>query len=333
MALMRNGRTIEDGSISASSSLIGGLLHWGSDTIPDGDFAKGLDDLGAAICICDPADTVIYANTMYRRAFMAAFDPESMNFTDAMMAGILSGQGIKLETAQPEDFARRIRVRRQEQRGAISFTTDTTDGRWWWVTDTKLPNGVMIAVAQDITSLKLEELTLRDAHACAMQEASTDFLTGIPNRRHGFQYAERLFADCGAAGERFALAVLDIDHFKRINDTYGHETGDRVLVHFAHVLNDGKSARVAVSRIGGEEFLLVSSDPTGLENFVQQVLRSIPPLEIEPNNHKLSFTVSGGFAVSSPGEPFVSLFHRADRALYEAKARGRDRVEQAAELS
>jgi diguanylate cyclase (GGDEF)-like protein len=156
-------------------------------------------------------------------------------------------------------------------------------------------------------------------------EARTDELTGLLNRR-GFDERARLeLARARRDGQSIALVMFDLDHFKQINDEWGHEVGDRVLAHVGAVLTDASRDIDVVSRFGGEEFLVLlpGSDSIDAESFSHRVRRALvdadrsglPPVHVS----------AGAHATTAPGDVEV-LVRRVDMALYEAKRTGRDRT-------
>jgi diguanylate cyclase (GGDEF)-like protein len=158
--------------------------------------------------------------------------------------------------------------------------------------------------------------------------ALTDTLTGIGNRRAGLEFLERFHAAAQRHHMPLAVALVDVDHFKRINDRHGHETGDRVLKQIAGLLAKSMRRADAAVRWGGEEFLLVFPQ-TGLQGakLVCERLRMlIERADVRGRGgERLVVTVSMG--VASQDERGVDeMLRRADAALYEAKERGRNRV-------
>jgi diguanylate cyclase (GGDEF)-like protein len=148
--------------------------------------------------------------------------------------------------------------------------------------------------------------------------ARTDGLTGIANRRSwDFEIARRA-ADAGAADQPVAVAILDLDHFKRFNDEQGHQSGDRLLVACAAAWTDALPADAYLARYGGEEFavLLPTSDLASAVEVLERVRIATPP----------PVTVSIGVAVLDPALPVHVSVSSADDALYRAKAKGRDQV-------
>jgi diguanylate cyclase (GGDEF)-like protein len=151
-------------------------------------------------------------------------------------------------------------------------------------------------------------------------QASTDALTGLHNRRS----IEARLRDLMRQRQPFTLVMADLDHFKRLNDTHGHQAGDEALRAFADVVRDAMRAHDAAGRYGGEEFALVLTD-TSAAQALQWVDRLRARLAGELRRRSApAFTASFGIADSSAGPPLEAVISAADRALYAAKGRGRD---------
>ncbi|WP_353979918.1 GGDEF domain-containing protein [Salinicola endophyticus] len=169
------------------------------------------------------------------------------------------------------------------------------------------------------------------ANRALRQQAETDQLTGLANR-HGAQRAlDRLEAarTTGAEGTRSAVLLADIDHFKRINDTYGHEVGDSVIVTVAARLRGAiRDGDVAV-RWGGEEFLVLlpGTDIAAAQAIAERLRDAVICTPLHAAGHDIPVTLSIGIAEASPeGETLSATIVSADRALYRAKRKGRDRI-------
>lgn len=156
--------------------------------------------------------------------------------------------------------------------------------------------------------------------------AETDGLTGLANRR---RFLDHILSHLATSADRGALILFDLDHFKHINDTYGHLMGDRALTEFAAILGKATPERAIAARIGGEEFALFLPDTnvaaaTGLAEQIRELTQAF---ELETPRGSLRITVSGGVAgVIEIGPNYEALHSAADVALYKAKSAGRNRI-------
>ncbi len=171
--------------------------------------------------------------------------------------------------------------------------------------------------------------SLKDLNTTLRRASTHDPLTGIANR---VLVEERCHLEDGRSertGSTYALAVLDVDHFKRFNDRYGHDLGDQVLKLLAQSLSGSLRQGDLCARWGGEEFLMLLSDTAlaDAERVVRRMLQTIRQLRIPQADQQLAITVSIGVAEHRPGESFRDTFRRADQALLQAKRQGRDRFE------
>jgi diguanylate cyclase (GGDEF)-like protein len=160
--------------------------------------------------------------------------------------------------------------------------------------------------------------------------AMTDALTGLPNRRSAMERLQEMQSECKRFGSTLSCIMIDIDNFKKINDTYGHESGDLVLKKISDLFIMKSRGYDIVSRIGGEEFLIVSNHNTLHEAtvFAERLRKEVADQQIAVRGQTLQITISLGVAAVSPEMPEIeSLLHLADKALYNAKRGGRNRVE------
>jgi diguanylate cyclase len=190
----------------------------------------------------------------------------------------------------------------------------------------------MFFMASEVTALRNAFERRRRRLDVAMQKladlAMRDDLTGIYNRRHMMEVLARqkALADRGSVG--FTLCYCDLDHFKRINDRFGHQRGDEVLREFAALAEQVVRSVDFVARFGGEEFLLVLIDADAAEagRVVARLSERTRGLQVDPRHPEYRLSVSGGIAEFRPGETIEDVIQRADRALYRAKSAGRDLV-------
>jgi diguanylate cyclase (GGDEF)-like protein len=169
---------------------------------------------------------------------------------------------------------------------------------------------------------------LKEALARIRELATRDELTGLINRRHMQHLMEQEHRRCARSGQTFCLAVIDIDHFKPINDRHGHAGGDEVLRAVAQESLRHLRISDVLARWGGEEFVLMMPDtraPLALAA-AGRLRERIEALRVPLRGDEIGATLSIGLAEHRAGETVAQTLERADRALYEAKAQGRNRV-------
>lgn len=169
-----------------------------------------------------------------------------------------------------------------------------------------------------------DELRQQTTHLMAFTEVRTDPLTGVRNRRALDEVLDGLLAMKLRYDQDFSLVILDLDHFKQVNDEQGHLVGDRVLRAFANLLTETVRETDVVTRYGGEEFVVIMPR-TSLDdacNFCERLRSTVEQSKLD----EMRVTVSGGVAMAFDSEEAESLLKRADEALYHAKSAGRNRI-------
>ncbi len=161
-----------------------------------------------------------------------------------------------------------------------------------------------------------------------LSEARSDALTGLANRRAFDQQFETMFQAYGSGtGRAFVVALVDIDHFKQINDQYGHPAGDEVLREVARLLGSQLSGGYLTARFGGEEFVALLPTPLRLAaDRMDRLRKQIETQTVESEQHRIKVTISIGLAEVREQLTGAQVIRRADEALYAAKGRGRNRV-------
>jgi diguanylate cyclase (GGDEF)-like protein len=172
------------------------------------------------------------------------------------------------------------------------------------------------------------QTTLIESKEIMAHQATHDPLTGMLNRRAIMDQLHKELTRAERYGDALAIGMCDIDHFKKINDTYGHQTGDEVLCGLAQILSDDLREYDSVGRMGGEEFLVITpmkveTDYTSLFN---RLCMRIAESRIQTRSGGLSITVSIGVACADAGSPVDEILGTADAALYRAKDQGRNCV-------
>ncbi|PXF29057.1 hypothetical protein WH50_22750 [Pokkaliibacter plantistimulans] len=282
------------------------------------------------IAVLDAKDQVIF----YNQAFLNAFGLQNcpvykQSYDDLLSWMFTTGVGMKAHTHKLEDWLAYIH---SQYRSAPfrNYEVELVDGRWLLMTEQLNPDGEVVLVCNDITLFKRVELALQKAQIELARQAMTDELTGLPNRRHFMQQLDNECQRAHRYGHATSLAVIDIDHFKKINDGYGHLKGDDVLRHFAEVLTQQLRKNDVVGRLGGEEFalLLPETSQDSARAVIARLQQRLAGENLESIAPGFSYTFSAGVAEcqSTPQFCCTDWIRTADEALYQAKAAGRNCV-------
>ncbi|WP_255722128.1 sensor domain-containing diguanylate cyclase [Ectothiorhodospira lacustris] len=279
---------------------------------------------GIGTYIADFTTGEVFADARYLAQI--GYQPEEIAITDEWWRA----------NVHPEDLAGFTEQTGEVIHGGLNvFTAEYRfrhrDGRWIWLQDharvyERNPEGVAVAVS----GLRIDIHRRKEAELRLAYHADHDPLTDLLNRR-GMWHVIRGIQAQGQRGHRpNAIAILDLDFFKCVNDTYGHLVGDQLLQEVARVLSAGTREADWVARWGGEEFLILMPDTTLTQarGFIERLRRQIETTPFLIAQHSLSITISAGLASShieehDSHEAFVS---RADMALYAAKKAGRNQV-------
>lgn len=190
--------------------------------------------------------------------------------------------------------------------------------------DLKVHNEKVTQMGEKIAALEADL-------AQATQASREDFLTKLFNKRAIEEYLKVKEAEFERHGRSFCVAMLDLDYFKTVNDTYGHDAGDAVLLAFAKILKEEARTSDIVGRYGGEEFLAIlgDTDISGAKVFCEKVRTHVEQAHFMYQGQRISVSVSIGVAQRSDYPSLKSLVNGADERLYDAKRKGRNRVEPA----
>jgi diguanylate cyclase (GGDEF)-like protein len=197
-----------------------------------------------------------------------------------------------------------------------------------------LAAGMLVIMKYALMRVRLEKLVDERTEELRVQaeeferQATHDKLTGLPNRRHADNYLQQQVDLAKRGNEKGALALADVDHFKRINDDFSHAVGDQVLVRVAQILSQGCRSSDFVARYGGEEFLLYFPD-TGVDRAMQvcsELRKAVQQADWSDIARDFDVTISFGLAEIRDAEHSRSILDEADMRLYRAKRAGRNRV-------
>jgi two-component system cell cycle response regulator len=215
---------------------------------------------------------------------------------------------------------------------------DSTNGTYvntLKITRTEVPPGVPIQVGHSLMKIEFKDEAELQLERNLKRSASIDGLTGIFNRQYFMQRAEEELAYARRHASRVGIIMMDIDHFKLINDTYGHQMGDFVLNRFASIISGNKRPEDVFARYGGEEFIIMPRGELSKEGMhlqCERLRRRIESSEFDFGETRVRVTISLGFHLAAldngDQEPSLDeLIGKADEALYRAKDLGRNRTE------
>ena len=178
-------------------------------------------------------------------------------------------------------------------------------------------------------SMESEASELKSSMEAQRLEALRDALTELPNRAAYDDQIEAEFSRWRRHDRPLSISIIDIDHFKKINDTLGHLRGDKVLKLVAREISRRVRSEDFVARYGGEEFVVIMPDTDGDNAFtaMEKVRSAIEHCPFNFNNQRIPITASFGISSFSEGDEIEACFERADRALYQSKRNGRNRIE------
>lgn len=280
--------------------------------------------------IFDANDKLIFANASYNDIF--CISPNAVNrlyFEDIIREAYREKRGIHIDTNAIEDWLAYVRSVRRKIDFRI-FEVDLVDGRWMLFSEQILPSGEMLIQSKDITSQKVIETQLRDSVSTLHELALTDELTELPNRRSFVNSVANALCKVARSPQDVAMLVLDLDHFKKINDSHGHPIGDKYLKFVSKRLKEVMRPYDILGRLGGEEFAVFLTDTNcqHAKDISERLRECVEHNVLTCGESRIQTTVSIGmsYPTSTTSLSFESLYRRADTALYQAKANGRNCV-------
>jgi diguanylate cyclase (GGDEF)-like protein len=286
---------------------------------------EAIDSISAGIVIYDPQDRLVTCNQAHRALFHALGDmltSTGFTFEEITRAGLQ--RGLFPEAGDRPEAWLAMRLRQHRAADGLPHELALGQGQWLQFSEHRTPQGYTVGSRIDITERKRLESELREL-------ASTDALTGLPNRRQFMQRLEDELERVRRQTTREAcVLMLDLDHFKRVNDEYGHAAGDALLRHFANLLRQALRSTDTAGRVGGEEFavILPGSDLAAAQIFAQRVCDHLAAQALSLGTTQVEATVSIGIAAITADDLSPdAVLTRADKALYQAKTEGRNRVQ------
>lgn len=285
------------------------------------------------VAMFDPGGRLLFCNARYQKLFPLTSD---VRVPGANIRDILAAAAERREQqvgSSPADVAEWIDEIAESLHHDAEEEVHLFDGTWLRVSTRPSPDGVSMVVVSDITRLKRTELELLNVAERLREEATTDALTGLVNRRALDQRLEIEIARSLRSDTALSVILLDIDHFKAYNDTYGHLAGDACLKAVSQCLGQVfRRPADLIARYGGEEFLVVlpEVDAESAYRLASDYRDMLAALALPHQASEFGrVTVSLGIAAYAPGQTdrnAADLVGRADEALYAAKSGGRDQV-------
>ncbi|MFT4077166.1 MAG: diguanylate cyclase [Asticcacaulis sp.] len=287
--------------------------------------AQGLLISGRGMAVFAPDDSICLATEGFRALY--DMQPGPQTFDSLMRHCWQTGRGPRIETQDIDAWLAKAKTRRRSE-PVREFEVDMVDGRWFWISEATLPDGWMILSVANITSVKRREFRLTTDRDAAITAAETDHLTGLFNRGATMKRFNALVDHATGTNDIFSAVLIDLDHFKSINDRFGHDAGDQVLVHFATSAAAALRERDIIGRVGGEEFLILMPGANLKQScaVIERLQAHLRDQRIAFGGVTLRYTFSAGVAQWYRGLSPDQLYREADQALYAAKDAGRNLI-------
>jgi len=269
----------------------------------------------------DADDRLELCNERYREIYALSADlmVPGARFEEILRGGVARGQYPAAKDDPEEWIRQRLEIHRKAK-GPLE--QELPGGRWVRIVERRTETGGLVGFRTDITEMKERQFALE-------RLATTDPLTGAMNRRRFMDEGERELRRARRYGSPLSLVIFDVDHFKRINDSFGHAVGDKVLRRLVEEANATLREHDMICRYGGEEFAVVfpQTDAAAAEIAAERLRAAIASIEVKAGDELVRPTVSiGGTQVDPHGDSLQSALSRADGLLYQAKRSGRNRV-------
>lgn len=285
------------------------------------------------IGVFSAGDILVYCNNVMAAMFgLQVKSATGKSFDELIEFCYTAKTGLAIETDKLEDWLEMAhRLRRSKK--FRSFEVDHVDNRWFLVTEHTAMDDTLLLFCSEITLQKKNEAKLRDLNEKLTELAYRDSLTGIFNRRYFYESARIELSRCIRQKSGASMLMMDLDYFKTVNDQFGHEGGDQVLIEITALVRDLLRNYDIFGRLGGEEFGIFLPDTDLAEANVigMRILDKLrqhvflPPLETH------SVTASMGVAgIDETRTTLDVLIRAADEKLYLAKREGRDNVQSCA---
>ena len=285
--------------------------------------------------ILDALDALVYVSDMetYEMLYMNHYGIERWGEPN----GNKCWQVLQDGQSGPCQFCTNDRLIKKDGNAADVYVWEfqnTVNNRWYQCRDQAIPwiDGrlVRLEIATDISDRVEAEGKLENTKNEALKMARTDALTGVKNRRALFEEAENIFNLAHRYNHTASVIIIDMDHFKNVNDAHGHSAGDEVLISLAGLISQNVRKVDIFARFGGEEFALVlpETDILTARETAEKLRKLIEDMKVDTGKAQINITSSFGVAeLTNSNSNFGEVLSNADKALYIAKKKGRNCVE------
>ena len=283
--------------------------------------SDAIEAIPDAFAYYDKDDVLRVFNAQYRALYALSQDLiyVGAKFEDIIRTGVERGQYKDAIGREEEWLAHRFA---EHANPTTALEQQLDDGRWVRIEERKTRDGGTVGVRIDVTQLKQREQELKHLSV-------TDHLTGISNRRMLLSELQTAHGKVQSESGTYSLLMIDVDHFKKVNDTYGHAMGDEVLKRLTQLIKGELRPHDHICRYGGEEFAVLLPDTSigGAFSTAERIRTSAKSQRIEADGNSIQISISvGATQIDSRDENYDTALARADSALYQAKELGRDRV-------
>ncbi|WP_370467374.1 diguanylate cyclase domain-containing protein [Caballeronia sp. BR00000012568055] len=279
-------------------------------------FDAALAHMPHGLCTVDASGKVVIANRRAAELFGATVEMLRLNVSLPDFIGYVGlarfGEALRAQLVE--------RCREWLAQGNAPLDLKLADGRELELSRNPVPDGSAVIIIEDVTERRRSEAKI-------LHWAHHDSLTGLPNRRYLSDHAERLMSggNSSSGREKVMVMYIDLDGFKRVNDTHGHNAGDELLRRVADRLRNAMRHGELSARLGGDEFAIVATYVADASSvaFARKIIDALSEPYRLDDTVEARVGVSVGIALARPGESFESALKRADAALYETKLDGR----------
>ncbi len=279
------------------------------------------------------AENILLTDQLMEKWFetlLSGYDESNLRQSQADLIDVISKLAVSTSLAQ-ENVNQFDQVLLHSEKALVDSNTSLESIVAHLIASTKSMHSSMDQMRQQIQESRQEISSLQDRLERATEEALTDPLTGLTNRKGLSKAVEKAVLSADELNSYPCLLMMDIDHFKKINDTFGHLLGDRVIKVVAETLKNQIKGKDTAARYGGEEYcvLLPETELADAVKVAENIRLAIEKTRIKRSSDNFEIcrmTISIGVARYQPLESITALFERADNALYQSKNEGRNRV-------